>query len=113
MKVAKFEKYSHQGGGGASGISIFFKAVVQLVLIFGAETWVVTPRNGRVLGGFQYQVAQRLKGRIPRRQTDKKCYYTLVAAAREEVGFEAAKKNTDKSENSRTVHSYAIASGSV
>ena len=29
----------------------FFKDVVQLVLIFGAETWVVTPHMGRVLGG--------------------------------------------------------------
>ena len=31
----------------------FFKAMVQLILIFGAETWVVIPRIGRVLGGFQ------------------------------------------------------------
>ena len=38
----------------------FFKAVVQLVLLFCAETWVVTPRMGRVLGRFQYQVAWRL-----------------------------------------------------
>ena len=31
----------------------FFKAIVQSVLIFGAETWVVTPRMGKVLGGYQ------------------------------------------------------------
>ena len=30
----------------------FFKAVVQSVLLFSAETWVVTPHMGRVLGGF-------------------------------------------------------------
>ena len=29
----------------------FFKDVVQVVLIFGLETWVVTPRVGRALGG--------------------------------------------------------------
>ena len=29
----------------------FFKDVVQSVLLFGAETWVVNPRMGRVLGG--------------------------------------------------------------
>ena len=34
----------------------FFKATVQSVLIFCAETWVVTPRMGWVLGGFQDQV---------------------------------------------------------
>ena len=30
----------------------FFKAMVHSMLIFGAETWVVTPRMGRVLVGF-------------------------------------------------------------
>ena len=30
-----------------------FKAMVQAVLVFGSETWVVTPCMGRVLGGFQ------------------------------------------------------------
>ena len=29
----------------------FFKSVVQAVLLFGAETWVVTPRMVRFLGG--------------------------------------------------------------
>ena len=29
----------------------FFKSVVQLVLIFAAETWVVSPCVGQVLGG--------------------------------------------------------------
>ena len=31
----------------------FFKSMFQLILIFGTETLVVTPRIGRVLGGFQ------------------------------------------------------------
>ena len=31
----------------------FFKAVIQSVLLFGAETWVVTLRMGWFLGGFQ------------------------------------------------------------
>ena len=37
----------------------FFKDLVQLVLLFYAETWVVTPRMGRVLGGFQEEVARQ------------------------------------------------------
>ena len=48
----------------------FFKAIVQLVLLFGAETWVVTPCMVRILGGFQDQVEQRLTGRLPRRRLD-------------------------------------------
>ena len=49
--------------------SFFLKAVVHAVLIFGAETWVFTPCMGRVLGGFQDQVATRLTGQILRRQS--------------------------------------------
>ena len=46
----------------------FFKAVVQLVLLFVAEMRVVTPRTRRVLGGFQDQVKRRLMGRLQRRR---------------------------------------------
>ena len=63
------------------------KSVFQVVLLFGADTWLVTPHIGRVLGGFQYQVARRLIGRILRQKTDGKLEYTLVATAREEAGF--------------------------
>ena len=36
---------------------VFFKAVVQAVMIFGDETWLVTPRIVRALGGFRHRVA--------------------------------------------------------
>ena len=36
----------------------FFKSVVQSVLLFGVETWVLTPCMGRVLGDFQNQVVR-------------------------------------------------------
>ena len=62
----------------------FFKAMVQAVLILGVETWVVTPRTGRVLGRFQDQVERRLMGRLPRCKADGKWEYTLEATAREE-----------------------------
>ena len=35
----------------------FFKAVVQAVLLFGAETWVTTPRMEGALSSFQHRVA--------------------------------------------------------
>ena len=44
----------------------FFKAVVQSVMLFGAETWVVSPGISRVLGILQYQVARQLMGRLLR-----------------------------------------------
>ena len=64
----------------------FFKAVVQSVLLSGAETWVVTPCTGRVLGGLQDEVARRLTGRLPRRRSDGRWEYTLEEA--EEDGLE-------------------------
>ena len=65
----------------------FFKATVQAVLLFGSETWVVTPRMGKSLGGVQFQVARRLTGRLPRRTPYRKWTHTSAAKAQEEAGF--------------------------
>ena len=43
----------------------FFKAVIQLVFLFNAESWVVTPHMVRYLRVFQYQVEKRLVWRLP------------------------------------------------
>ena len=43
-------------------------------------TWVVTPRMGRYLGGFQDQVMQQITGGILQKKTDGKWEYTLAAA---------------------------------
>ena len=42
--------------------------VTQAVLLFGAETWVLTPRMERALDSFQNRVARRLTGGQPRIQ---------------------------------------------
>ena len=70
-----------------------------LVLIFGVETWVVTPLMVRVLGRFQDQVAQSLMGRLPRLKTDGKWEYNLEATAREEVGFKIMEEYIRKRNN--------------
>ena len=44
-----------------------FKAVVQAVLLFGAETWVLTPRIERALESFMHGAARRITGKNPRR----------------------------------------------
>ena len=51
------------------------------------ETWVVTLRMGKALGGFNAQVARRMMGRLPRRTPEGKWIYTSAATAREEAGF--------------------------
>ena len=63
---------------------LYFKDVVQAVLLFSAETWVVTSCMGRALGGFQDQVERRLTWRLSRRKPDRKYSYTSSVTAREE-----------------------------
>ena len=66
---------------------LFFKAVVQAVLLLGSETWLVTLRMGKALRGFQDQMARRLTGRLLRRTPDEKWTYTSAVTEQEEVGF--------------------------
>ena len=65
----------------------FFKALIQSVLIFGAETWVVIPRMSKALGGFQNQVSIRLTIHLLRKTTEGAWRYTLAAAETEEAGL--------------------------
>ena len=67
---------------------LFFKAMVQAVMLFGSETWVVTPCTGRYLGGFQDQVERRLMGRLLQQRPDGKWAYTLSEKARGEAGLQ-------------------------
>ena len=48
----------------------FYLAVFQAVLLFGVETWVVTPLIGRLLGSFRHRVARSMAGMQLRRQTN-------------------------------------------
>ena len=48
-----------------------FKAVAQAVLLFGSETWVLTPRIERALESFHHGAALRITGRQPRRRGDR------------------------------------------
>ena len=50
----------------------FYIAVTQQVLLFGAETWVLTKRMEAALDAFQGRVAWRLTGRMPRHGRDGK-----------------------------------------
>ena len=53
----------------------FYIAVTQQVLLFGAETWVLTKRIEAALDALQGRVARRLTGHMPRRGRDRKWMY--------------------------------------
>ena len=66
-------------------------AVTQQVLLFGAETWVLTKRMESALDAFQGRVARRLTGRMPRRGRDGKWIYRPLAGTTKEAGIVRAR----------------------
>ena len=89
-------------GAGPRVSGFFFKTVVQPELLFGSDTWVVTPCMGRALGGFHYQVARRLTGPLLQRKTDGKWNYNLAVMAREGVRFHKMEEHIRRQQNTVT-----------
>ena len=77
----------------------FFKGVVQQVLLFGAETWVVTPRMERALSGFLHGAARRLTGRQARRGRNGAWHYPSLEGAMREAGLTEIRKSIANRQN--------------
>ena len=73
--------------------------VVQQVLMFGAETWVVTPKMERALSAFLHGAARRLTGRQARREKDGDCHYPSLEGAMKEVGLTDIRTSILKRQN--------------
>ena len=69
----------------------FYIAVTQQVLLFGAETWVLTKQMEAALDAFQGRVARWLTGRMPRRGRDGKWLYPPLTGATKEAGIVRAR----------------------
>ena len=67
---------------------MFYKAVVQSVLLYGCETWIVTPAILRMLTGFQIRAAWRMARRNkPRKLDDDTWVYPRSDEVLKEVGL--------------------------
>ena len=77
----------------------FYKAVAQAVLLFGAETWVLTQSMERDLDSFQHRVARRITGKQPRRRADGIWEYPPLSEAMGEAGFEGIRKSSTWRQN--------------
>ena len=67
---------------------MFYKAVVQSVLLFGSETWVVSDAMRKALEGFHHRVARQLTGKQPRYlPAEDRWVYPPIAEALEEAGL--------------------------
>ena len=73
----------------------FYTAVAQVVLLFGEDTWVLTPRMEKALDSFQSRVARRITGRQPRRKKDRIWDY-LPLGGGTEVSRNGSRGRTDK-----------------
>ena len=80
----------------------FFKAVVQQVLLFGAEKWVVSPMMERALSVFIHGEARRLTGRQPRKGRDGKWYYPSLEGAMKEAGLTNVRTSINRRQNTVT-----------
>ena len=77
----------------------FYTALTQQVLLFGAESWVLTKRMESSLDAFQVRVARRLTGQIPRRVRDGKWLYLPLAGATKEEGIVRARTSVLRRQN--------------
>jgi len=66
--------------------AMFYKAVVQVVLLYGCESWNITSAMLRVLRGFHHRVARRLTGMLPR-QVGNRWVYPPIAEVLEAAGM--------------------------
>ena len=57
------------------------------MLLFGAETWVVTPKMERALSAFLHGAARRLTGRQPRREKEGDWHYPSLEGGMKEAGL--------------------------
>ena len=65
--------------------------MTQQVLLFGAESWVLTKKIESDLDAFQGRLARRLTGRQTRQGRDGKWFYPSLVGALKEAGFVRAR----------------------
>ena len=46
------------------------KAIIQSVLLYGSETWAVTPQMLKILDSFHHHIARRITNTMPKRISD-------------------------------------------
>ena len=78
---------------------MLYTAVAQAVLLFGAKTWVLTPRMEKALDSFQSRVARKTTGRQSRQSKDGIWVYPPLAGARKEAGMVGIRTSITRRQN--------------
>ena len=66
---------------------LFYKAIAQAVLLYGSESWVITPAMLTTLEGFHHQVARRITNRMPRKTANNLWIYPPIKETLNMAGF--------------------------
>jgi hypothetical protein len=69
---------------------IFYKATVQLILLFGNKMWNLSPLSLKLLEGFHIRAAWHMAGKRPMRLLDGTWTYPNLAQVLEDVGLKTA-----------------------
>jgi hypothetical protein len=67
--------------------SIFYKATVQSILLFGSETWNLSPSSLKLLEGFHIRAAWRMAGKRPMKLPNGTWTYPNSVQVLEDVGL--------------------------
>jgi hypothetical protein len=65
QRWARISRVLTREGANPRVSAVFYKAVIQTLLLYGSEIWLLTPRMLSKLEGFHQQIARRLTGRAP------------------------------------------------
>ena len=85
---ARLMRVLSREGADAQASGQIYLAVVQSVLLYGSETWVMTAFIRRVLGGFHHRFSRSLICRQPWRGRYGMCIYPLMEDAMVEAGLQ-------------------------
>ena len=98
-KWVRLTRILSREGADARTSGQIYLAVVQLVQLYGSETWVMTPYIGRVLGVFHHRLAHRLTGRQPWRGRDGVWIYPPLEDAMAEAGLQEVDTYVSRCQN--------------
>ena len=65
----------------------FYLAVVQAVILFGSEKWVMTPQTEKALKGLHHRAVRRMSGMVTKHQRDGTWVYPSIGTALATMGL--------------------------
>ena len=98
-KLACLSRILGQEGEDARASGRFYLTLVQATLLFGSETWVVTPRMAKTLGGFYHRAVRQITVQLPWWRSERIWYYPPLTDAMREVMLEELETYISRRQN--------------